>query len=370
MKSTSGAYYKGLDHVRALAAILVYCWHSLHLYIVPQYYPKLFVLSLFEEGHTGVALFMTLSGYLFAKLTDGSEIDTKNFLWNRLCRLAPLFAVLYLFYALREGYTLDAMIKGFLLPRNWPGASWSLAIELQFYLCFPILIHLQRRYGNVTLVYIALAFLLSRELIWLITGSVQDLAYWSILGRADQLLMGMLFYQVSKTPFLRNRRGWLFLGVATAFLALFHWININGGAFAAFPNPSPSQLWVWLPLVEGLTYGCLIMCYDTMAWTFTGRFSDALARLGELSYSIYLIHSALLLGLLYTYMPPGGVPLYAVVAACAGFFVVVVGLAKLSYTYIEQPFFRFRLPYLVAAERQTAPLAAPSVVIGASHAGS
>jgi hypothetical protein len=38
------------------------------------------------EGHTGVALFMTLSGYLFAKPVGDHRIDYPSFLWSRAVR--------------------------------------------------------------------------------------------------------------------------------------------------------------------------------------------------------------------------------------------------------------------------------------------
>ena len=351
MRASTGAYYQGLDHVRAVAAILVYCWHVLHLYVPPQYHPPLMVLSWFEEGHTGVALFMALSGYLFAKLTDGHQIDPRNFLWNRVCRLLPLFVVMYVFYALTEHYTFGALARGFLFPKEWPGASWSLAIEVQFYFAFPALLWLRNHWGprasNCLLIAIVAGCVTTRALVWFATGSVEHFAYWTILGRADQLVMGMLFYDISKTSLLRDHRAALLAATAAFVLLASHWLNLAGGGFDAFPQPSASAHWVWLPLLEGASYGCLIMCYDTMAWRLTGRLSDALAKLGELSYSIYLIHSALVMGLLYHFMPVD-TPLWIVVAVSAAFFPVVVLLARLSYTYIEQPFLRFRRPYLTA----------------------
>ena len=57
---------------------MVFAWHFTHAggYPVPlEYSPNAFPLAIFDEGHTGVALFMTLSGYLFAKLLDGKGQD-------------------------------------------------------------------------------------------------------------------------------------------------------------------------------------------------------------------------------------------------------------------------------------------------------
>jgi len=84
---------QGLDHIRALAALMVFSWHFLHFangYPVPfEGAPLIFALALFDEGHTGVALFMTLSGYIFAKLLDGKVIKYYSFLKRRAVRLMP-----------------------------------------------------------------------------------------------------------------------------------------------------------------------------------------------------------------------------------------------------------------------------------------
>src|SRR5271169_6463136 len=102
MRSSSGTHFIALDHVRALAAFMVFAWHFTHGlggYPIPfDYVPALFPFSLLDEGHTGVALFMTLSGYLFAKLLDGKSINYLAFLWNRVLRLFPLLLVVILIF--------------------------------------------------------------------------------------------------------------------------------------------------------------------------------------------------------------------------------------------------------------------------------
>src|SRR5262245_55679152 len=94
MRSSSGEHFVALDHVRALAAFLVFCWHFLHGVngepIAFEFFPAFVPLTVLDEGHTGVALFMTLSGYLFAKLLDGRRVHYPRFVWNRCLRLLPL----------------------------------------------------------------------------------------------------------------------------------------------------------------------------------------------------------------------------------------------------------------------------------------
>src|SRR5438045_2490287 len=109
MRSSGGEHYLALDHVRAVAAFLVFAWHFIHgtggSPVSFEYVPQLFLFAPVDEGHTGVALFMTLSGYLFAKLLDGKTINFPAFLWNRTLRLAPL---LLLVIALVGARALDA----------------------------------------------------------------------------------------------------------------------------------------------------------------------------------------------------------------------------------------------------------------------
>ena len=106
MKSSSGAYFIALDHIRAVAVFFVFAWHFVHVIVPFEYTPALFPFALLDEGHTGVALFMTLSGYLFAKLLEGKTIDYLSFLRNRALRLLPLLCAVVLVVG------VEKLIKG------------------------------------------------------------------------------------------------------------------------------------------------------------------------------------------------------------------------------------------------------------------
>src|SRR5947209_615945 len=108
MKSSSGEHYIALDHIRALAAFFVFTWHFNHssngMPVAFASAPAVFPLALLDEGHTGVALFMTLSGYLFAKLLWGKDINFAGFIWNRFIRLTPLLIVVFALRAINSSY--------------------------------------------------------------------------------------------------------------------------------------------------------------------------------------------------------------------------------------------------------------------------
>jgi peptidoglycan/LPS O-acetylase OafA/YrhL len=144
VRSTSGQYYEKLDHVRAVACYLVFIWHFSHggngRPVPFGYAPTVFPLALIDEGHIGVAVFMCLSGYLFAKILNGAAISYGRFIWNRFVRLAPLLAFVSIidgFQYIHSGWTTFTYIRywmaGAIVPERWPNNGWSLAIEAHFY---------------------------------------------------------------------------------------------------------------------------------------------------------------------------------------------------------------------------------------------
>src|SRR5712672_565217 len=127
MRSSLGAYYVGLDHLRALAALLVFEWHFSHTVPVVPWgdVPSFFLAAIIDEGHTGVALFMCLSGYLFGKLLDGKQIKYGAFFWNRFIRLAPLLMFVLVIVGLLDhrddliGYS-KSILRGVIHPEDRP----------------------------------------------------------------------------------------------------------------------------------------------------------------------------------------------------------------------------------------------------------
>ena len=146
LKSSTGKYYQALDHIRAVAVFVVFIWHFNHFDEGQLAAPLVFPLSLFTEGHTGVAIFMVLSGYLFAKLLGNKKINYPVFLYNRGLRLLPLLLCVLLIIAAQaymDGRLNAAffihLLKGFVLP-TLPNGGWSITVEFHFYLILPVLL--------------------------------------------------------------------------------------------------------------------------------------------------------------------------------------------------------------------------------------
>lgn len=97
MRSSNVEYLPKLDHLRFLAALLVFSFHFIHYFFLHwQSLPSQPWLSVIVEGHTGVGLFFTLSGFLFMLIGLKNEnLNYKKFIINRFLRIFPLFLVVF-----------------------------------------------------------------------------------------------------------------------------------------------------------------------------------------------------------------------------------------------------------------------------------
>lgn len=356
MKATSGEHYVALDHVRAIAAMLVFVWHFIHgLHGSPVPFegaPVWGPLVLFDEGHVGVALFMTLSGYLFAKLLDGKRVVYHLFFWNRALRLMPLLLLVIAINAVGEAlnsgnlqaaYGYLQSIPGGLVFPTLPNGGWSITIELHFYLLLPLLLFILRRWhqGLWLLLVVAILFRAGYRA-W--TGEVQSLAYSTIFGRIDQFVLGILAFHGRAHLIGRHARA---AGIAAAFITLYWWFDRSGGFYLQPSYPSPSRLWIILPTLEGLAFSALIAWYDGSFLHKDGPLSNLFGTLGEYSYSIYLLHfyfvftvaqwihaNVLDLSNFYVALP---VSLLA--------FIAMIPVGYLSMRFVERPFLRLRRRY-------------------------
>ncbi|OYW54770.1 MAG: hypothetical protein B7Y80_11395 [Hyphomicrobium sp. 32-62-53] len=348
MQSSSGLYISKLDHIRAFAAFLVYCWHVIHTHVPFDTVPAFAPLSMLEEGHIGVALFMTLSGYLFAKIIDGRPIDLPRFYRNRIARLAPLLAVVLAYWTLRGDMSLDSLLKGFVLP-TWHSGGWSVAVELHFYVLFPAILWLQRGHRIGALLALFIVSILTRFAVWSITGHVQAFSYWTIGGCIDLFLAGMLWHELSKRDVVRRHAGWLFAGSILVLMASWHAFNISGGFYGTTNSP----LWIILPTLQGMAFGAVIVGYEQARFQLPRAADRALAKVGEVSYSIYLLHF-IFYPTIVKQLVNAGVDMtsFAIALAVAALtFPLIVCVAMLSYRFIEQPFLKLRGTY----ERKPSP---------------
>ena len=328
---------------------MVCFWHFVHLEIPTSYVPSFFALSWFEEGHTGVALFMVLSGYLFTRIVGDGKIDLRAFATNRVLRLAPLLIVAFCFYLAIGQATAWDILGGFVLP-TWPGGAWSVTAELHFYLLFPLLLFAVRRQGTFVLALVLVLMLVVRYLLWMQLGEVQRLAYWTIVGRMDQFVWGMVLAILVNNPtHAQLRLGTIALVTLLLFLMFWHVFNIRGGYYFNPAYPSTSPYWIFLPSVEGVAYATLIAWYETSSLQIPSLVNRVLATIGTVSFSIYLWHWPMRLPVQRIFLAMGfeGKTFLEASVLSILFFVVVVLASIASYRLIEKPFLSLRKSYRI-----------------------
>lgn len=343
MHATNRTYLANLDHLRALAAFMVFTFHFIHntatcrtICLDHVFTSHSMLFSTLEEGHTGVALFMCLSGYIFAYLTHKKTLHIAKFAWNRFLRLSPLLffwnIVVWLFY------TFQPMT-----------GAWSVFIEFQFYSILPAILIYSNGYGYKPLIGVVVSALAYRYWEWYNTGDVMMLSYYTIVGRLDQLMLGMAAYYIGDTVFvstehkklLFNRMGIIAVIVLTAF---YYWFASNGG-YQSFSHRS--IMWVFLPTIEGVAYSCIILAYLQMK--LPQRVSTMLTFLGTRSYSLYLNQFYVIPAILPFYASHFDVPDSIIGRLVLGTFYgfpIVTLSTVLTYQFIEKPFLKYRANYL------------------------
>lgn len=329
-------------------------------------------LSIFRQGWTGVSFFCVISGFILTHIYIDRKISYGAFIKNRFLRIAPLYVVVvYLAFYVSDWdllaltlTTLTGLSRGG-LP-SIAGAGWTVLIEFQFYLLFPFILVFHKKYGARYLAGLLVTSLLIKAAVWNATGTVQLIAYYSIFGRIDQFLIGIAaavaIRNVSVQRWLGNAyvsAAVLLIGTAAALL-LFRWFNAKGGLlnFDGNPWPSKSPVWVGMSAVEGVIYACITIGYlHIPAVRMASWLARAMAHLGKISYSIYLIHILTLASLYPLISRMGWTPttFEQSLLVCVGVVMPCLAVAAtLTYHFIELPFMNMRSSGSVAASQPAA----------------
>lgn len=337
----SSAYRPEIDGLRAVAVLPVVCYHA-----------KLG----FTGGFVGVDVFFVISGFLITSLIHkelvAGTFDLTTFWTRRVRRLLPalsavVVAVLvagwftYLpenFASLGEATAAQAvLLSNFYADRHTDYFAaapdtlpllhfWSLAVEEQFYLVYPLALLLLARSRRLSVWFRACAFVFALSLVLSVVGShVRPIATFYLLpARAWELLLGALVVAVPNrnhvSPLLSEMGGIMGL-VLIAYPALFY------SSETLFPGLSA------LPPCLG---AALIILTNRNKPNFAGKTLSLrpLVFVGLISYSLYLWHWPLLCFVNYisTKIPGVGTRM--------GYVLLSVIIAALSWKYIEVPFRR------------------------------
>jgi peptidoglycan/LPS O-acetylase OafA/YrhL len=193
---------------------------------------------------------------------------------------------------------------------------------------------------------VVLIFLMFRYFEYRIGADIQFRAYYTLLGRFDQFICGILAQRFS---YMIPKARIFGITVCLLFLTYFYIFDLIGGYYGPFNYGQHSWLWIFQLDVEAIFWALLIVWYDSQRTSdhFLSRF---IANIGQWSYSIYLLHSFIIFDFSSASWIDGHVmdisnPYMKLIAAFVTF-LFFLPLAKLSYNFIELPFLRFRKPYL------------------------
>ena len=163
-------HFKGLNGLRAIAALAVIVCHvnlNLSLFGLKR-------LPYYDLAGYGVTLFFALSGFLITYLlleeraTFGS-ISLRSFYYRRILRIWPLYylnLILCIIILRYSGIPTPGLVYYFVMAANVPnmtgheifllGHYWSIGVEEQFYVFWPLVVSNTRRLGRSLLVFLAL----------------------------------------------------------------------------------------------------------------------------------------------------------------------------------------------------------------------
>jgi peptidoglycan/LPS O-acetylase OafA/YrhL len=365
----------GLDGLRALAVSTVILYHFL-----PQALPG---------GYVGVDVFFVISGFLITGLlitekARAGRISLPRFWLRRARRLLPALALVVVLCSAAALFIGGDLLVGLGLQvlgaatfsSNWlfiaEGASyfdattpelfrnlWSLAVEEQFYLLWPLAMLLllrlrSRRLQAGIAVTIAVA---SAAAMALLAGADTTRVYYGTDTHSFGLALGAALAFALQARFRdapAPARAWQALAAVVGALAV-----IGIVAFAVFlPEQSPLTTRGGLTAVAALT--ALAIAAATTPGGWLGRALDVapVRWLGERSYGLYLWHWPVLL-LASAALPVDAPPWVTPVMASA----LTIAAATLSYAFVESPIRRlgFRRAARALAGRGPATRAVASV---------
>ena len=324
-----------LDYLRGLMAfgIMVY-----HYFLWTGSHPDSGTL-LGRTGIYGVSVFYVLSG-LTLYIVYHEKLNAANigqYFIKRVFRIFPLLWLSILLTLFVMGKKTDTQtlvlnltgLFGFVSPERYIAiASWSIGNELVFYLFFPLVLLLNRKYTHSIRIFFIISALIGAWFAFVILADNQ-LLKWQWKAYVNPLNQLVLFSGgVYAGALFSGKKFPVFAGPVLMALSLL--------VFTFYPASGNQAV-----LVTGVPRLVFVLLSVTLAVSFLitgfpqGSLADKLlSRLGEATYSVYLLHPVVFF-LLKTY---AGLPLNA------GFIVLAIAItlvvSTLVYNYFEVPFIR------------------------------
>ena len=350
-------YQPELDGVRFYAFLGVFVCHTLPF--EAEFYRKLHLPlpwvwgGAVKAGAAGVDLFFALSAFLITSLLlkerqETGGISLKYFYLRRMLRIWPLyFLVIALGIVLSHTVANQNLpwyyIAGYLLfVGNWVHAIfgrpesiafplWTVSIEEQFYLFWPLMVKVLERRGLIISGIVMFLLATVCRVIFVLAGVSGGYVYYGSTARCDSIALGiMLALFADRLPKLSSGvRFVLVCGGLVGWVVSSAWLTDQPGPI--------SMREVLGRLIISLSAGAMLYgCLHSRNKLLTGTW---VVRLGKVSYGLYLLHLVGLLIAKSLFHPISGT---AILATKAVGFVLTILLAFASYRWVESPFLRLK----------------------------
>ena len=377
-------YLTTLTPLRGIAALLMVVFHF-NLFVMPVIDPA--ITQLHRRWYLLVDFFFILSGFIMVYVYGSGFADRvsvssfRRYMAARFARIYPLHLLtllwvvgLYVWVVRLSHVTLDAntalvfdpaaiplhalMLHGFntAWTATWNTPAWSIGSEWLLYLLFPFLMPVFRRIpmvgkwvlvALVAGVYAALTRPLPTGLPlkpWLphIPYMIDNIMFPASFFRClAGFLLGMVTYELYQQQWAATglKRGIVFVGLGAGLAVAWH-----------FLLPDLLTIWVFPLLLLGAAYNT-----GRVATLLKTRFFQ---RLGDWSYSIYMVHIPIMFSFLAVQLanPPAATRQPAPVQyglagpiTCLVYVILVLAVSALTYRFVEVPARRWLNGRLVAA---------------------
>jgi peptidoglycan/LPS O-acetylase OafA/YrhL len=340
-----------IDSLRGFAALYVALFHF-SLITNPAATAPRWLAPLTGLGGSGVTLFFVVSAFTLCLSMDSRAVDEQrpllNYFIRRVFRIAPLFYVWIILYCIRDNLVFNVshpvgeiFRSVFFVLNLSPGheqgfvwASWTLGVEMLFYVLFPLFFWLANNIGKAAAVFVA-SMLIRAAWHAAVPHFVSDPAVagsfynFSLLRHLPTFLFGILVYRIYRQiNFVKAAQTGLGF-----FLVSVFWVALLSLCYGVVSTGSLEGL-----TIEALLYGCLLIGLSITAPRFM---VNRLTRFyGKISYSVYLSHATTLyflspvFAVIYRHIP------YVTAAYALSLAVgmtVVTLISYLTYRFVELP---------------------------------
>ena len=307
-----------LDGVRGLAiAMVILCHYGAHQITSTPGTPFNLLHIALTFGWVGVDLFFVLSGFLIGGILMDHRDSPRffaTFYMRRICRIFPIYylwlGITLLLLAVNLSPHLSKLFQpdvpfwsyftytqNLLLPKlgdfgnEWFGVTWSLAVEEQFYLLFPLLVRFcPPAWLPRLLMVLAVSAVTFRVFAWFALSAPGLTGFVLLPARWDSLCLGTLTAWLVRRPGfverMKRHEPAIWIGGVGILATLAGFRIAHQGDLR-----SPAMHFAGFSLLAILFCGLLLVAmYSRLEWIKSFFRNHWLRRLGGISYGVYLIH--------------------------------------------------------------------------------